>query len=91
MTAEEKEMLNRINEYAKRVLKDTDSQKSRISYQLDKLKPVMEEIAKEQNVAIEDIFVKYMDLASQVTEETKFLNTVSNIMKYNDEQDLTNL
>ena len=67
MTPEDKNLLERINEYADRVLKDFDPQKTRVSFQLEKLKPIMEEIAKEQNKTVEEIFIKYMDLASQVT------------------------
>ena len=47
MTPEDKNLLERINEYADRVLKDFDPQKTRVSFQLEKLKPIMEEIAKE--------------------------------------------
>ena len=65
MTPEDKNLLERINEYADRVLKDFDPQKTRVSFQLEKLKPIMEEIAKEQNKTVEEIFIKYMDLASQ--------------------------
>ena len=61
------QMLDRINAYAEKVLGDIDPQKTRISYQLEKLKPVMEEIAAEKGLALEDIFIKYMDLASIVS------------------------
>lgn len=89
MTAEDKKILDRINEYADNVLKDIDPQKTRVSFQLEKLKPIMEEIAKENNSTVEDIFIKYMDLASQVTvtNETKFQSTVGNMTKYGDVQD----
>lgn len=60
-------MLDRINAYAEQVLGDIDPQKTRISYQLDKLKPVMEKIAEEKQLPLEDIFIKYMDLASIVS------------------------
>lgn len=85
MTPEEKKMLNRINEYADTVLKDYDPQKTRVSFQLDKIKPIMEEIAKEQNVSIEDIFIKYMDLASQATVEsnTKFQESLGDLSDMN--------
>ena len=53
--------------YAEQVLGDIDPQKTRISYQLEKLKPVMEEIAAEKQLHLEDIFIKYMDLASIVS------------------------
>ena len=44
---------------------DIDPQKTRISVQLDKLRPIMETIASEQGRALEDVFVEYMDLASE--------------------------
>lgn len=67
LTDEDKDMLNRINAYAEQVLGDIDPQKTRISFQLDKLKPVMQEIADEKGVSLEDIFIRYMDLASVVS------------------------
>lgn len=67
MEEEDKEMLSRINAYAEKVLGDIDPQKTRISFQLDQLKPVMQEIADEKNMSIEDVFIKYMDLASIVS------------------------
>ena len=39
----------------------------RISQQLEVLKPVMQEIADERGVSLEDIFIRYMDLASVVS------------------------
>lgn len=65
MTTEDKKMLDRINAYADKVLGDIDPQKTHISEQLEKLKPIMETIATEQGKPIEDIFIKYMDLASE--------------------------
>ena len=65
LSREDLQMLDRINAYAEKVLGDIDPQKTRISYQLEKLKPVMEEIAAEKGLALEDIFIKYMDLASE--------------------------
>lgn len=67
LSQEDRQMLDRINAYAEQVLGDIDPQKTRISYQLDKLKPVMEEIATEKQLSLEDIFIKYMDLASIVS------------------------
>lgn len=89
MTPEDKEILDRINEYADKVLKDFDPQKTRVSFQLEKIKPIMEEIAKEKGLSVEEIFIKYMDLASQITvdKETKFQNTVGNMTKYGDIHD----
>lgn len=89
MTPEDKELLERINTYADEVLKNFDPQKTRVSFQLEKLKPIMEEIAKERNSSVEEIFIKYMDLASQITaeKETKFQNTIGNMTKYGDVHD----
>lgn len=56
-----------VSMLTRKVLGDIDPQKTRISYQLEKLKPVMEEIAAEKGLALEDIFIKYMDLASIVS------------------------
>ena len=67
LSDEDKNMLSRINAYAEEVLGDIDPQKTRISFQLDKLKPIMQEIADETNMNIEDVFIKYMDLASIVS------------------------
>ncbi len=89
MAPEDQELLDRINEYADQVLKDFDPQKTRVSVQLEKLKPIMEEIAREKDATVEEIFIKYMDLASQVTvsRETKFQNTIGNMTKYGDVHD----
>lgn len=67
LAKEDKDMLNRIDAYAEQVLGDIDPQKTRISFQLDKLKPIMQEIADEKGVSLEDIFIRYMDLASVVS------------------------
>ncbi len=70
MTQEQKmDILNRINEYADKVLKDIDPQKTKISIQLEKLKPEMEKIAKEYNTTVEEIFILYMDLTSEITQK----------------------
>ncbi len=89
MAPDDKELLDRINEYADKVLKDFDPQKTRVSFQLEKLKPIMEQIAAEKGTTLEDVFIKYMDLASQVTvdRETKFQNTIGNMTKYGDVHD----
>lgn len=86
MTQEDKKILDRINEYADKVLDGIDPQKTQVSFQLEKLRPIMDEIANEQNVPVEDIFIKYMDLASERSVETerKFQNTVGNMTEYGD-------
>ncbi len=67
MTDEQKKMLERINKYAEEVLGDIDPQKTRVSVQLDALKPIMQTIADEQSRDISDIFIEYMDLASEAS------------------------
>lgn len=67
MTEENKELLARINAYADNVLGEIDPQKVPVSTQLEKLKPIMEEIAKEKNMSLEDIFILYMDLQSEAS------------------------
>ena len=67
MTSENKEILDRINAYAEKALADIDPQKTRISFQLEALKPIMQEIANEKNKSVEDIFILYMDLASEAS------------------------
>lgn len=66
MTPENAEILHKINAYAEKTLADIDPQKTPVSFQLETLKPVMEEIAKEKGMAVEDVFILYMDLASEV-------------------------
>lgn len=65
MTAEDRAILDRINKYAENVLGEIDPQKTPVSFQLEKLKPVMEEIAKEKGMTLEDVFIHYMDIQSE--------------------------
>lgn len=66
LSKEDQELLNKISAYSEKVLGEIDPQKVRISEQLEALKPIMQELAKERGVSVEDIFIKYMDLASMV-------------------------
>ncbi len=86
MTPEDKEILTKINNYADKVNNYIDPTKVRVGEQLEKLKPVMEEIAKEKNMSVEDVFIKYMDLTSEVSvdKERKFQSTVGNMGNYGD-------
>lgn len=67
MTDKQREILYRVNAYAEEVLGDIDPQKVQISYQLEKLKPIMQEIADEMNMSLEDFFIMYMDLTTEAT------------------------
>ena len=67
MTDEHRKILERINQYAENVLGEIDPQKVQVSVQLEKLKPVMEEIAMEKGMSLEDMFILYMDIASEAS------------------------
>ncbi|MCI8543116.1 hypothetical protein [Acetatifactor aquisgranensis] len=67
MTDENRKLLERINNYAEDVLGEIDPQKVPVSVQLEKLRPVMEEIAAEKNMSLEDLFILYMDLQSEAS------------------------
>ena len=65
MTDEQRQFLNKINAYAENVLGDIDPQKVPVSMQLEKLKPVMQELAAEKNMSLQDVFILYMDLQTE--------------------------
>ena len=78
MTQDDKKILERINAYANEVMPDIDPQKTQVSVQLEKLKPIMQTIADEQGIALEDMFIKYMDFASEmaIITEQKMKNSL---------------
>lgn len=86
MTQEDRALLDRINEYADKVLDHINPQNTRVGYQLEQLRPIMQEIAMECGMPVEDVFIKYMDLASEasVELERKFQSTVGNMNSYGD-------
>lgn len=65
MTDQDRVIITRINEYAEKVLADIDPTKTQVSVQLERLRPILVQIAKEENISLEDMFIKYMDLASE--------------------------
>lgn len=67
MTDDQRKMLERINQYAENVLGQIDPQKVQVSVQLEKLKPIMKEIAGETGMSLEDVFILYMDLQSEAS------------------------
>lgn len=75
-----------VSNYANEVLDSIDPQKVQVSFQLEKLKPKMEELASELNTTVEDIFIRYMDAASNASLDTekKFQSTMGNMNKYGD-------
>ena len=66
LNEDDRELLNGVSAYSEKVLGDVSPEQVRISEQLDKLRPVMQELAEERKTSLEDIFIKYMDLASLV-------------------------
>ena len=78
MTQDDKKILERINAFANEVMPDIDPQKTQVSVQLKKLKPIMQTIADEQGITLEDMFIKYMDLASEmaIITEQKMKNSL---------------
>lgn len=66
LSEDDKDILNRISAYSASVIGEVEPGEVRISEQLEVLKPVMQEIADEKKIPLEDIFIKYMDLASLV-------------------------
>lgn len=81
MTDEQRQLLNRINSYAESVMGDIDPQKVLVSEQLSKLRPIMETIAKEKGMSLEDLFILYMDLQSEAScaTEAKLRESLSDI------------
>lgn len=71
MTKQDEEFLDRITSYANEVCADIDPQKTQISVQLERLMPIISEIAKESGQAPEDVFIRYMDLASEAMVKTE--------------------
>lgn len=67
MTAEDRKFLSRINKYAESVMADIDPQMVQVSAQLEKLRPIMEELAAEENVSLDEVFIRYMDLQSEAS------------------------
>ncbi len=67
MTEENRKILERINRYGENVLGEIDPQKTQVSVQLDKLRPILEEIAAEKQITLEDMFILYMDLQSEAS------------------------
>lgn len=67
MTDENRAILKRINDYAERVMGDIDPQKVQVSAQIERLKPILQEIALEKQISLEDMFILYMDIQSEAS------------------------
>ena len=78
MTDENRKLLERINAYAENTLGEIDPQKVPVSLQLEKLRPVMEEIAAEKSMKMEDVFI-WISRARPPAPPTRSSRTASGI------------
>ena len=69
MTKEDREFLKKINDYADETMADIDPEKVKISEQIENLRPVLQELAMIHKMPVEDVFIKYMDLATEAAIE----------------------
>lgn len=67
MTDENRAILKRINDYGEKVMGDIDPQKVPVSVQLEKLRPIFQEIADEKGMNLEEVFILYMDIQSEAS------------------------
>lgn len=83
MTEQQQRIFLRITDYAEKELANIDPEKIRISEQLDALKPVMVEIAAQEHMTVEEVFILYMDLASTaaVEKDQKFKEDFADLDK----------
>ncbi|MDO4294103.1 MAG: hypothetical protein Q4C65_12865 [Eubacteriales bacterium] len=81
LTEAEKIFLDRITSYANDAMPELEPQRTQVSVQLEKMMPVFEQIAAEENAAVEDIFIRYMDLANRafVASEEKLKQTMAGL------------
>lgn len=86
MENKEKYIFEKVSAFADKVNDGIDPTKVQVSFQLEKLRPVMEDLAKELSMSIEDVFITYMDEASNAGVETekKFQSTMGDMSKYGD-------
>ncbi len=66
LTGDDKELMQKITAYSEKVIGDVKPEDMKMSERLDKLKPIMRKLALKRGVTLEDIFVRYMDLSSEV-------------------------
>lgn len=74
MTNKDREFLNQINAFIEENMADIDPERVPISEQLDMLRPVLQKLAMVHAMPIEEVFIKYMDLATEAAllREAKF-------------------
>lgn len=69
MTKEDREFLGQIMAYADEVMGDVDPEKVRVSEQIEKLRPILQKLAMVHQMPVENVFIKYMDLATEAAIE----------------------
>ena len=69
MTKEDREFLGQIMAYANEVMGDIDPEKVRVSEQIEKLRPILQKLAMVYKMPVEEVFIKYMDLATEAALE----------------------
>ena len=81
MTDKDLAIIKRINSYAEEALKDIDPQKTRTGFQLSQLTPILKDIANEEGISLEDMFIKYMDLQTEfmASQEKQFQDDIKDI------------
>ena len=65
LTEKDRLFLEQVTRYAQEAMLGQDPRNIRVCVQLDQMMPVFQEIAAKEGVSIEDIFIRYMDLASE--------------------------
>lgn len=69
MTSQDRDFLREITAYAEEVMGDTDPEKVKISEQLVQLQPILQKLAMIHQTTVEEIWIKYMDLATEAAVE----------------------
>ena len=82
MTAQDREFLNEINTFIEENMADINPEKVRISEQLDMLRPILQKLAIVHSLPVEEVLMKYMDLATMaaVEREAKFKEDFKEIL-----------
>lgn len=82
MTAQDREFLNEINTFIEENMADINPEKVRISEQLDMLRPILQKLAMVHSLPVEEVLMKYMDLATMaaVEREAKFKEDFKEIL-----------
>ena len=82
MTEQDREFLNQINAFVEEHMADVNPEQVRISEQLDMLRPILQKLALVHAMPVEEVFMKYMDLATEaaVERERKFKEEFKEIL-----------